>query len=267
MATVLLKDMMETRYIINALAGRFRNCLNIAIDNGNIVDLAECKFGPECAYILNEYYSKLQFCNSTDAYLDSILKNNMAYRTEQIEEYEPLQFKDVRSIEYYLTLAKELPNGGKYKVECSLDSMTSKSALILLIMTRPDLELDIRQCASDVYDFVRDTWLAVAEHHDKYYELIPPNTVIREMQENGYFGAANCGYQKEQTFIRNKKVLPYEFGNSQIITPDGKHPVAEEWRPTAEKCIYSFQTTGISRHSGKVLRNLLVFREDIQNDA
>ena len=262
MGTVFLKDMMETRYIINALSMRFRRCLESAIENGDTVDFAECKFGPECAYMLNKYYGKVQMCNSADAYLDGLLKNNTAYRTEVIEEYEPLVLEGITVIDNYFELYNTLPNGGKFKVQCSLGSLACKATLVLLILSRPDLILDIRQCGSDIYDFVRDAWLTVAEHHDRYYELMAPDTVIRESTDGEYFGADSYGYQKETTFIRNRKVVPYEFGNTQIVNPDGSHPVEEEWRPVAEKCLMAFQQTNTERRSGKVLRNLLTFRED-----
>lgn len=262
MATVLLHDLMETRYIIDALAMRFRRSLDTALSEGSDVDLAECRFGPLCSSILNEYYGKLRFINSEDSYLNDLLANNVAYKTEPIEEYETLTLRGITEIDTYMQLVKDLPQGARYKVDCSLSSLADKATLVLLLMTRPDLELDIRQCASDIYDFVRDTWIAVAEHHSKYYELIAPDTVIVEEQENGYFGSPAYGYQKEQTFIKNRKVLPFEFGNTQIVTLDNSVQISNEWRTTAEKCISAFEHRRERRASGKVLRNLLTFRED-----
>lgn len=262
MGIIYLRDVMETRYIINALAMRFRRCMDDAIANGNTVDLAGCRFGPDCANMLNEYYDKVPMQNSEEPECDAIIKNNIEYKTGAIEEYEPLVIDHVDGADVFLDLYNNLPQGGQYKVECSLIDIKCRATLVLLIMTRSDLELDIRQCASDVYDFVRNTWLGVAEHHDKYYELLAPNTVIREMTEDGYFGDRSYGYQKEQTFIRNRIVLPFEFGNTQLVNLGQSEQMQNEWQYTAEMCLKVLQPVTNERRSGKVLRNLLTFRED-----
>lgn len=263
MAAVLLSDKMETKYIINALSGRFRRCLEEAENSSIEYDLAGCRFGPECSELLKDYYATVNFCNTEDAYLDELLKNNIAYKREKIEEYEVLTIRGTSSLDDYFDMAQNLPTGARFKVDCSLTSIMDRSTLVLLIMTRPDLDLDIRQCSHDVFSYVRDSWLSVWEHHDKYYELMPPNVVITEKQPNSeYYGRPSYGYQKEETFVRNRLVLPYEFGNSQIIKLDQSIRVSEEWRLTVEKCIDVFETASISRKPGKVIRNILTFRED-----
>lgn len=264
MATVLLHEMMGTRFIINALSMRFRRCLEDSVAAGNELDLSGCKFGPECADLLKDYYDKLDFKNSEDEYLDSILKNNMEYKRNAPEEWEVLTIRNMKSLEEYMDLVKNLPQGAQFKVDCSLTSIADRSILTLLIMTRPDLELDIRQCSHDVFSFVRDTWLSVAEHHERYYELIPPDvTIVEKQPDSDYYGKLSYGFQREQTFIRNRLVLPYEFGNSQIIVLDQSVQVPKEWRLTVEKCIDTFEMVSISHKPGKVLRNILTFREDI----
>lgn len=264
MATMLLCEKMGTKFIINALSMRFRRCLDEAATSGVEYDLAGCRFGPECADLLKDYYDRVNFCNTEDSYLDGLLKNNMDYKRNPPEEYELLTIRNMRSLDDYFDLAENLPQGGQFKVDCSLTSIADRSILVLLIMTRPDLELDIRQCSHDVFTYVRDSWLSVAEHHDKYYELIPPDVLVVEKQpDSDYYGRPSYGLQREQAFIRNRLVLPYEFGNSQIITLDQSIKVSQEWRLTVEKCIDAFEMANMSHKPGKVLRNILTFREDI----
>ena len=261
MATIKLMDELGTRYIINSLSGALSTVLQSASVNGDTVDLYGCRLGPDAALTIKGYYKTVDFVNTEDPYLDGVLKNNCVRSREEPEEYEVLDLQNVRSIEVYLNLAKELPTGARLKPVVSLSKLIDKVTLILLIMTRPDIEFDIRSCASDIYDYVRDAWLSSASHHDKYYELIPPDTVLRLPDENGYFGCIGYGFQRETSFIRNRQVLPWEFGNTPIIEI-GRGSVSEEWRPVVEKCLDSFESSYAERKSGKVLRNLLTFREE-----
>lgn len=262
MAVVLLTDLMHTRYIINSLSGAFRATMEQCVSNGDIVDLAGCRFGPECAWILRSYHDKLDMQNSEDASLDALLKHNRQISTSAVQDYEILTIKGTQTLDTYLNLAKQLPEGSRYTVRINLSSVLDRATVILLIMTRPDIEFDIRQCASDVFDFVRDLWLINAKPHEAYYELLPPNTVLRQRSDNGQFGDDSYGWYREDTFIHSRIVLPREFGNSQIIKLGSGSP-DEEWYPTVEKCLNVFQAVSRSvRTPGKVLRNYLTFREE-----
>lgn len=261
MSTVYLKDVMGTRYLINALSGAQRTIMASLVGTGTVVDLAGCKLGPEGASILMEYYSTIDFCNSEDPYLDAVLKNNCARSRETVEPYESLDLYNVKTIDTYMQLVQEIPTGAKVTPNVSLSKLLDKVTLVMLIMSRPDVEFDIRSCASDIYDYVRDVWLSTAGHHEKYYELIPPDTVLRLPDKDGYFGCEGYGFQRESSFIRNRQVLPWEFGNTKIINMDGSG-VDEEWRPVVEKCLDAFQSSYAERKPGKVLRNLLLFRNE-----
>ncbi len=259
MGVIKLSDALGTRYVINALTGSLRSVFDSAVASGDSVDFQGCKFGPDAVMMLQEYYAILDMCNTTDSYLDGILKNNCERSRTEPEPYESLNLRDIKSIDTYMRLVEELPQGAKYKPEVSLSRILDKVTLILLIMTRPDVEFDIRSCSSDVYDYVRDAWLSNAEHHDKYYELIPPDTVLHLPDADGYFGSQTYGYQREASFIRNRIVLPWEFGNTKIITLGG-NGVSNEWRLVVEKCLDAFQSSYAEKRSGRVLRNLLTFR-------
>lgn len=256
---ILLSSALGTKYVINSFAGMLRNVLDSAVAGGEVVDLSECKLGPDCALVLQEYYSTVNFVNSSDMYLDTVLKNNCERSKVEPEPYEELYLRNVRSIDVYLKLVKELPQGARYAPNVSLSHLLDKVTLTLLIMSRPDIEFDIRSCASDIYDYVRDAWLTNAKHHDKYYELIPPDTVLRIPDADGYFGCQGYGYQREASFIRNRIVLPWEFGNTQIITLGGGG-VDEEWRMVVEKCLDAFEDSYAEKKAGRVLRNILTFR-------
>lgn len=260
---VLLRDMMNTRFMIQSLTKRFTDCLEQCKANGDTVDLNGCRLGPDCARIMFSYYDTLDFCNTEDSYLDGVLKNNCEAARQKLEEYEPLDLSKATTLDTYLDLVGSLPKGAKYNPAVNLGSSTSKATLILLIMTRPDIEFDIRSCAADIFEFVRDLWISSSEHHDVYQELIAPNITTRVCDENGKYGNPDYGFMNEHDFIRMRKVLPIEFGNTQIIKLDANQQVSEEWRAVVEKCLNVFDTaTKTKRVAGKTVKDFLTFRED-----
>ncbi len=264
MGRVLLSEKMNTRFIINALTGRLREVLDSIASTGDELDLAGCKFGPFSASLLQQYYDCVNFCNSGDTGLDAILKNNCERSRTELEEYEPLILTGTSDINTYLEKADTLVKGGKYAPIIRLDSPIDKATLVLLIMTRPDVEFDIRSCASDIFDFVRSVWLSSWQHHNAYYELVAPDIVVRRVDSSGYYGGADYSRQKETSFVRNRIVLPIEFGNEYIGHPTDGSEISDEWAPVIDKCIDVF--TSMQRKEekkqGKVLRNMLQFREE-----
>lgn len=261
MATLLLKDVMGTRYIINALDGKLMSVLDTATESGDTVDLCDCKMGPDAVIVLKSYYGRVALINSTDEELNDILTSNTLYVTEEISEYEPLNLMNVQDISVFMELREKLPQCASFKPIVDLTRILDKATLVLLMMARPDIDWDIRSCATDIYTFVRDAWLNNAGHHDTYYELIAPDTVRRDITDAGYYGDSTYGYQKESSFVRTRCVIPYAFGNDRIVKMDGS-PIAEEWLPLVEKCLEMFKRGIIERKPGKTLRNLLVFREE-----
>ena len=267
MSVVLLKEAMNTRYIINSLNGAFRNICNSCEEQGDTLDLADCKFGPECASILRDYCGKFEIINSTDTKLNEILANNAMVVGQATIAYEPFSIDRNVTIDWVIARIQDLPQGAQYTVNISLTETKCKAALVLLIMARPDIEWDIRQCASDVYDFVRESWLVNAESHDCYYELVAPHTISRKVNNPSerLFGAVDYGFMSEREFVSRRTVLPYEFGNSQIVRLGEK--ILEEWRSTAEKCINVFDNASTEKRiRGNTTRNFLTFRGDYVDD-
>lgn len=260
MAVINLVEAMGTRYIINALVGSFVNILQSAGESGDTVDFAGAKLGPDAALRMMDFTASVNMINSTDPKLNAILQQNRE-RTFEIEEYEILDLSNVKSIDTFMDLVTKIPRGARVTPKVNITHMLDKVTLILLIMARPDVEFDIRSCAYDIYSYVRNWWLPNAKSHDKYYELVAPDTVVITKDENKGFGTEDYGYMPEEVFIGNRVVLPYEFGNSPIIIV-GRSWVDEEWRGVVSACLDCFDNTNIEKKSGKVLRNLLQFREE-----
>ena len=254
---------MGTRYIIQSLTKRFTECLEMCKVNGYTVDLNGCRLSPDCASIMYGYYESVDFCNSENEDLDKILKSNCEAARQVLEEYPTLDITGVKDLDKVIELAQTLPNGAKYKPMLKLSDIKSKASLVLLIMMRPDIEFDIRECAADVFSFVREIWISSATAHDTYQELIAPNITTREKTSNGTFGSNSYGFFKEYHFIRCRQVLPIEFGNSQIIKLGDKEGPDEEWLGVINKCIDILEVPKeTKRIAGKTVKDFLTFRED-----
>jgi hypothetical protein len=260
--TIMLKVRMGTRFMINSLNLRLTRILEECKENGNTLDLNGCRFGPTCATLLSRYYSTVDLCNSESVYLDGILKNNCLAARATYDEYESLDLRNASELNTYLRLAEELPAGACYKPDMALSDPWSRATLILLIMTRPDIEFDIRSCGADVFEFVRDAWLSSAEHHEMYYERVGVDITVRQVTSDGLYGDEYSGFKNERDFIHERKVLPYEFGNSQIIKLSKDDRVSDEWLPVVQKCLDLFQHTAeAQRVPGKTVKDFLTFRE------
>ena len=135
----------------------------------------------------------------------------------------------------FIELTKTLPTG-KYKPVLNHSNLRDRATMVLLILARPDCEFDIREYASDIFDFVRDVWVTNAGHHEKYYELHAPDVAVVTVDDNNYYADEFYTPHKEESYINNKQVLPFEFGNSQIVKLDGSG-VPDEWKPVIEKCL------------------------------
>lgn len=260
MEILKLCELLNTKYIINGLNGILDTTLSNYVGKQVCIDLAYCRFGPESAVILNKYYKSVDFINTEDEKLNELLQHNINTCRNIPDEYELLVIKNTDSINKFHELFNDLPKNSKYKVECGLGSMKDKAILIMLVLARPDIEFDIRQCASDIYDFIRDVWISSAEQHDEYYELLAPHTVLVKKNKDGLFGDISYGYLKEYNYIRDRKVIPTDFGNSQIIKLDGSG-VVEEWKPVVEKCLKVFEVSeSTKKTAGKVVKNFLTLR-------
>lgn len=263
MSTVMLYEKLGTRYPIDTIDLLLSRTLRECVDNGDVVDLAQCRFGPKCAQVLNEFYDKLQFINTELPEWDIILQNNMEATTTVYEEYEPIKLLVTDDIPALINWIKTVPVG-KYRPEINLTDIRYRAVLTLLIMARPDIEFDIRRTATDIFDFVRDAWVNSAKEHDTYWILRAPDIELLKLQNGVFTDSIGMTYNRD-ILMRDYKVLPAEFGNAQIITFTSK--VSDEWMPVLDKCIRILTTSNSKKKGrvrGKVVRNFVAVRKEIK---
>lgn len=263
MAVVKLSELMGTRYIINTLRLQFSNAIETAIANGSTVDLSGCRFGPDCASDLRKYYDKVDFINTEDSMLNAMLQNNCSASRQVLPDYTELDLTKVDGLNTYLTLVNTIPENAQIVPKLALSDIKARATLILLIMSRPDVDFDINHCATDIFDFVRDMWIIKAQHHESYYELVAPNICVRNQNAEGLYGHDSYGFMPERSFVTMKQVLPTEFGNAQIIKLDASQKVSDEWYGVVDKAISCLEKEKEKvRMHGKTVKDFLTFKED-----
>ena len=208
--SVLLKDLMGTKYIINTLDYRLQPILEQLKDCSDDVDLCYCRFGPKCASMIEKYYGKINFINTEDSELNQLLQKNREIATTEKEEYPELRISDL-VVEDYFQAIKDVP-AGKYKIVLNVLYPIERHIARLLLMQRPDIEFD---CADTTvtHDVLKD--VATMVHRDEYYhydkiiEVSYSQILIKDINEAN-FNTPNVFY------------LPYSFGTEVLVDPFAK---------------------------------------------
>ena len=256
-----LNVLMGTRYAIGSLMGRLRMALEKALEDGATVDLADCKMSPEAVDMINRYYDRIKFINSADPKANAILENNNNFRMNPPEVYPSLTYSANKDLDTFLRLARDLPMDGKYLVDIKQDNIMDIATLALLIMARPDLELDLSKCSNILFQFVNaNLELPASMKIGKYIENMGSYCIIREKNADGLFGCEDYGFMEEHVFISERSVLPYEFGSRPIINLFEATPTPTEWIKTVENIMLV-----LSEDAGKSkkvsIEDFLTFRE------
>ena len=239
MSVIYVRDILETKYITNAMARKFDAALTNLYKPGDVVDLAGCKFGPEAAVIISQKYPYVDFRNSEDEELDKILKNNTRIkRSVAVEPYEKVDFTKIKNYQDLLELSKTIPQGAKIEPVVSGDVPKPLAALILLMLTRTDIEYDIYYVGSFIGEYICDEWRFIAEDHDTYIEFTQPGFRILEVDEYGCIGPIGKKKVPKDIYINQHLVLPGNFGSYDITantTESGKY--SGEYSGIISKCI------------------------------
>lgn len=245
--SVLLQERMNTRYITNSLEYMFRKVLEDVASVHGTLDVALCKFGPNCSYMMREFYGRINFINSANKELNDLLQNNMKAWSElqTLEEWREWNFSGIDTFNDVKDLCLSIPVGTKLKVP-RLSKSSQIAACVFLIMTRPDLNIDTVNCSMDIYTFVRDAWVMKRQPHDKYIQFLQPEIRVVECVDGMIF-TPETGSLDETLFVNTQQVLPYDFGSIPLIVPnDGVLP---EWVEVLNKIAKVFKTAGKPKRS------------------
>lgn len=216
---VLLSEVIGTKYIINKINKRLRLTLDSLVDKDDDVDLAGCKFGPECAVILSKYYDRINFRNTEDKELDDMLQYNRNLILHPEEEWQELDFDKVVRKETWFEDIPKIPTG-KYLIKINTADIVQECLLILMIMARPDIEYDLSNCMADIMGFVSKRIDLDDFKDDKFYITKSPYVILVDrdsIDRNSISPVPECfGRDKMISFDGTEATLPHGF--SYLIT-------------------------------------------------
>lgn len=236
MAVTQVVYALGTKYIIESMEAKFRNILASAAKNGDIVDLSQAKLSPTNASHLREYYSKVDFINSTDSELNELLKNNMANARAEVIKYPRLQLPPKPTFPDFTKYVKTLKAGDKYALVPSFTNERQLAFATMLILKRSDVDWDVSESIKYIYDFVYNEWYMRHEQHDEYIEIVGNAIVPRRVTPDGMIGSRASEMMNVRQYILSHNILPADFGNKDLVRIEGGKPQGE-WGDVVYKCV------------------------------
>lgn len=222
-------DALGTRYITRPYTNEFTKVLT---SNPNeTYDIGKCRLGLAAVQSLESLYGKVKIVNTKNEVLNGYLQENARRAnlpripdTDRVDLRIPYtSIEDVH--EFIDGLRTDVPY--RYRIDAGRDPNYGLAVLTLIILTRPEVTVDLR-FAGGLWEFIRDEWLYNAKHHDKYWELDPPNLVVREVVD-GYIKVPYRNEISEGLYRETFRCFPYEFGTEYLYED-------EEWSKVVDKC-------------------------------
>lgn len=206
---VKLRELMGTKYIINALIGKFRNIIDDAKVSGITLDLAGCRFGPLCAELLETNQNVVTFINTEEEEYDILLENNRRILNVVEEELPYLELPEIDGNFDFVGYINSLP-AGEYKVD--LNQINSNvtginiSLICLIIICRPDITLDLYQYTRMIFE--------------KLCKYINIETFVNKGYTDFILAESPLVYPitvKDPNFKLSKLILPAEICTTQVF--------------------------------------------------
>lgn len=220
-----LFNLIGTKY----LTWDFRDDLKQVLSSVEEVDLAGCKFTPPCEQVLRKFYGTVHMINSRDERLNKILEHNTYAKSIEPIESVPLDV-NIRSIETFKDVLKNLSTDLVYDISQYSTAPRKCEALVTAItLKRPEIKIDLGSYIKIIFDFVRESWLKLPKHHDKYW-MLSGQALMEVEVHNGCIQLENGGYVTEKQFVQMNCVLPIEFGTEVLI-------FNEEFRSLWSDCV------------------------------
>ena len=217
--TINVAKELGTRYVLKSYLTAFRKVFDdwLAKDKGTVFDLCDCRLSLQATVALGEYYGKANLINSKDKTLNMYLQENCRKRHNPTDvrkiELRPESY-DVETISKYIS---SLTPGTVYeaRIDYRVDVDKLMSFLCLLILTRPEITVDVGNVCTSICEFIRDAWVYKAKHHDAYWEVDGNNLIRREVVD-GYISAPYRNEISEDMYRETFNCIPIEFGTEYL---------------------------------------------------
>ena len=179
---VFLTELMGTRYVINALSDRLSAALE-ALSDGETVDLSRAKLGPGAYNIIVGHMKRLNFVNSSDEELDSILQE----RQRKIRSVLPVNMESptIETWDDLIDYVYSLPADYKYYKWKPSTSRNVNFAIIAAALVHTRKVVDFSNNYQDI--FVLLNWLGCPKSHTPVYlNKDNPNYVSTKVPNGDY---------------------------------------------------------------------------------
>lgn len=200
------KDILGTRYLIDSINRTIDTLFQAALTASKPVDLRDCRCGPKAALLIKDYEDKgVMFVNSTEFELNEMLKNNRTAIKFQYPELLELDVPDITSPDEVFDVIRKLPSGSFKLNSAFMQKPYSTTLVCLILMARPDIDLDIRGYASFIFDCMKMyNW---QEYYNlgitKFYALQSNEVIVIDIDESPEF--------------KGRELLPAEIGSTVIL--------------------------------------------------
>lgn len=261
MGNVYLRTEVGSVYVINSFKSKVEHVLNRCLENGLTLDVADCRFGPDCALVLSVYYGKVNIIDSLSPERNKILENNAREAVKVFEPYPVYQFPKECNFDTLIEEFNKFKPGDKIALLPDILSNEQLAFTVMLILMLPEVEFDISERLYHIYSFVKDEWLLSSRHHDKYWEFTVDSIFEREVDSKGFMGTGKYGTGKltEADYIRSQYCLPYDFGTKYCLEFDESGKAIGEWGIVVNKCITILTTPKKKR--GPILADFVRLRK------
>lgn len=201
---ISLVELMNTKYVCNALAVRLDEALH-TVPDGSTVDVGRVKFGPGAYVVITNHMKRLNFVNTGDKTLNNILQEQ--HKDLNGVQEPTLELPEISSFEDIVSYVKSLPSGlPYYKWELSLNRDVLNT-IVACIIARPDLVFDISNMYVEVFKTLQV--LGCPKSKNLVYVSVLNRNYVQPTQPEGTYISA-----------------PIQFGMSSPIdleNPDESH--------------------------------------------
>ena len=241
---IKLSELIKTRFLLSCHSLKIDKKLT-EIPDGETVDLANVKMGPDVERILRKHYGRLNMVNTTDSELNDLLQHNCKL-ARGIPDIPAVTFDtSVTSqdelLEYVASFKEESNRSQTFRVGPKVPTLNpdpseitkSVSLAIIIIMKFPDINIDLGNYAADLFREVRKNWIYL-KHHDKYAEVVGQAVVYRDVV-NGKVHIPGIGDVSEDIYVDKYSCIPAEFGSQKLY---GDEEFKGVWRSALDKVLY-----------------------------
>lgn len=234
--TYSLYEVLGTRYLTPHITQDIKefleSCKKVFIESGKqvTVDLKHCKFNPDNYRQITDMCDFVQFIDSDNPIIDSMLDHNS--RVSKVKSLEKKGIIKIESIPVtfdistMLNYVKNLDRSKVYRL-CSFGELNGRIPDVSILIAMcigylyPDVSVDLSEQAKNYFRIFRKFWSHTGIIKRDSYNLLWYGNILKtdvvRIDEGGdnLFYIPGVGEISEDVLNSNFEVIPYDFGNKK----------------------------------------------------